>query len=88
MTVFTIYCILHDAFISIRGDSRTQIAVFSLVVLAEGLASIRYLTEGELFKNGVLTFDCGAPSLMFICFLAILITLIIKTVRNRKEAKE
>ena len=88
VTVFTIYCILHDAFISIRGDSRTQIAVFSLVVLAEGLASIRYLTEGELFKNGVLTFDCGAPSLMFICFLAILITLIIKTVRNRKEAKE
>ena len=88
VTVFTIYCILHDSFISIRGDSRTQIAVFSLVVLAEGLASIRYLTEGELFKNGVLTFDCGAPSLMFICFLAILITLIIKTVRNRKEAKE
>lgn len=88
VTVFTIYCILHDAFISIRGDSRTQIAVFSLVVLAEGLASIRYLTGGELFKNGVLTFDCGAPSLMFICFLAILITLIIKTVRNRKEAKE
>ena len=39
-------------------------------------------------ENGVLTFECGAPALMFICFLAILITLIIKTVRNRKEAKE
>ncbi len=88
VTVFTIYCVLHDAFISVRGDGKNQIAVFSLVVLAEGLASIRFITEGELLKSGTLTFDCGAPIMMFICFLAILITLIVKTVRNRKEAEE
>ncbi len=88
VTVFSIYCILHDAFISIRGDGRSQIAVFSLVVLAEGFACVRYITDGELMKDGILTFDCGAPALMFLCFLAILITLIVKTVRNRKEAEE
>ncbi len=88
VTVFTIYCVLHDAFISVRGDGKNQIAVFSLVVLAEGLASIRFIMEGELLKSGTLTFDCGAPIMMFICFLAILITLIVKTVRNRKEAEE
>lgn len=88
VTVFSVYCILHDAFISIRGDSRSQIAVFSLVVLAQGLASIRYITEGELMKDGILTFGSGASALMFLCFLAILITLIVKTVRNRKEAEE
>ena len=88
VVVFAAYCILHDAFISVRGDGRSQIIVFSLVVLAEGLASIRYITEGEFLKTGTLAFDSGAPVLMFICFLAILITLIVKTVRNRKEAEE
>ena len=88
VTVFAVYCILHDAFISVRGDGRSQIIVFSLVVLAEGLASIRYITEGEFLKTGTLACDSGAPVLMFICFLAILITLIVKTVRNRKEAEE
>ncbi len=88
VTVFAVYCILHDAFISVRGDGRSQIAVFSIVVLAEGLASIRYITEGELLKSGILTFGSGAPALMFVCFLALLITLIVKTIRNRKEAEE
>ncbi len=88
VNVFTIYCVLHDAFISVRGDGKNQIAVFSLVVLAEGLASIRFIMEGELLKSGTLTFDCGAPIMTVICFLAIPITLIVKTVRNRKEAEE
>ena len=44
--------------------------------------------EGEFLQSGVLTFDSGAPVLMFVCFLAILITLIVKTIRNRKEAEE
>lgn len=88
VTVFAVYCILHDAFISVRGDGRSQIAVFSLVVLAEGLVSIRYITEGELLKSGKLTFGSGAPALMFVCFLIILITLIVKIIRNRKEAEE
>lgn len=88
VTVFAVYCILHDAFISVRGDGKSQIAVFSLVVLAEGLASVRYITKGELLESGSLTFGSGAPVLMFVCFLAILITLIVKTIRNRKEAEE
>ena len=44
--------------------------------------------EGEILEDGKLTFGSGAPALMFVCFLAILITLIVKTVRNRKEAEE
>ena len=88
VTVFSVYCVLHDAFISVRGDGRSPIIIFSIVVLAEGLASVRYIMEGEFLQSGVLTFDSGAPVLMFVCFLAILITLIVKTIRNRKEAEE
>ena len=56
--------------------------------LLQGATTVRYLMEGEILEDGKLTFGSGAPALMFVCFLAILITLIVKTVRNRKEAEE
>ena len=56
--------------------------------LVEGLAAVRYLPNGEMLEDGKLTFGGGAPGVMFICFLAILIVLIFKTIRNRKEAEE
>ena len=59
-----------------------------MIVIIEAFASVRYLTEGEMIEDGKLTFGGGAPAVMCICFLAILITLIAKTVRNRKEAEE
>ena len=88
VTVFAIYCILHDAFLAVRGKAGTYICIFSLVILTEGFAAIRYAEEGSLLEDGKLAFGGGAPVLMFICFLAILITLIVKTIRNRKEAEE
>ena len=88
VTVFAVYCILHDAFLSIRGNSRGYLGIFGMVVLIEGLVTVRYASKGELLENGRLGFGGGAPALMFVCFLAILITLIVKTARNRKEAEE
>jgi len=88
VTVFAIYCILHDAFLSISGNAKSYLVIFSLVVLIDGFATVRYAIKGELLENGKLTFGGGAPALMFVCFLAILITLIIKTIRGGKEAEE
>ena len=86
--VFAIYCILHDAFLAINGKPNLYIGIFSAIVLLQGATTVRYLMEGEILEDGKLTFGSGAPALMFVCFLAILITLIVKTVRNRKEAEE
>ena len=88
VTVFVIYCILHDAFLSIRGNAKSYLGIFSMVVLIEGFVTVRYAAKGELIENGQLAFGGGAPALMFVCFLAILITLIVKTIRNGKEAEE
>ena len=88
VTVFAVYCILHDAFLAVRGKPNSYIGIFSAIVLLEGAATVRFLMEGEMLENGKLTFSSGAPALMFVCFLAVLITLIVKTVRNRKEAEE
>ena len=56
--------------------------------LAEGLAAVRYLTNSEMLEDGKLTFGGGTPAIMVICFLAILIVLNFKTIRNRKETVE
>ena len=88
VTVFAVYCILHDAFLAIRGNPSRYFSLFGVITLLEGIAAVRYLAKGEMLEDGKLTFGGGAPAVMFICFLAILITLVVKTVRNRKEAEE
>ena len=88
VTVFAVYCILHNAFLAVRGNPKSYIGMFSMIVILEAFVSIRYLTKGEMLEDGKLTFGGGAPAIMCVCFLAILITLIVKTVRNGKEAEE
>ena len=88
VTVFAVYCILHDAFLSVRGKAVNYIAILSIAILAEGFMAIRYAVEGSLLEDGKLAFRSGAPGMMSVCFLAVLITLIVKTIRNRKEAEE
>ena len=88
VTVFAVYCILHDAFLAIRGNANRYFGLFGIITLLEGIVAVRYLAEGKMLEGGKLTFGCGAPAMMCVCFLAILITLVVKTVRNRKEAEE
>ncbi len=88
VTVFAVYCILHDAFLAVRGNANRYFGLFGIITLLEGVSAVRYLMKGEMLEGGKLAFGGGAPAVMFICFLAILITLIVKTARNRKEAEE
>lgn len=88
VVVFAIYCILHDAFIAVRGKTRSYIWIFSLVILADGFTTVRHLTDGGLTDGGKLTFSAGSSALVCLGFLAVLITLIVKTVRDGKEAEE
>ena len=88
VTVFAVYCILHDAFLAVRGNPRFYIGIFTMIILIEGAVSVRDLIRGELTENGQLTFGSGVPLLMAVCFLVILVTLIVRTVRDRKGAKE
>ena len=88
VTVFAIYCILNDAFLAIRGNANRYFWLFGLIIAIEGIVTVRNISNGEMLENGKLTFGSGAPAVMAVCFLAILITLFVKTVRNRKEADE
>ena len=88
VTVFAIYCILNDAFLAIRGKANRYFMMLGMVVALEGFVFVRSVMDGKVLEDGKLTFGSGAPAVMAVCFLAILITLAVKTVRNRKEADE
>ena len=88
VTTFAVYCILKDAFLSIRGKANSYFWISGIIIAIEGFVTVRHIIDGDMLENGKLAFGNGAPALTGICFLAILITLIVKTVRNRKEADE
>ncbi len=88
VTVFAIYCILNDAFLAIRGNANRYFWLFGLIVAVDGFVVVRNIINNEMLEDGKLAFVSGAPAVMVICFLAILITLAVKTIRNRKEAEE
>ena len=88
VTVFAIYAITHDAFLSIRGDGKNHIALYSVIVIVEIVNVVRHAVMGTMLENGKLDFGVGAGIMMGICFLAILVTLIVKKMKNGKEAAE
>ncbi len=88
VTVFAVYCILNDAFISFSGTPKNHLFLYSLIVLVEIANVVRLLIRGEVLVSGMVDFTAGAAVLMAVAFLVILITLIIKTNCERKEAEE
>ena len=88
IVTFAIFCITHDAFLGVQENAKNRIFLFSMVVIVEAFLTVRHFLRGEMLENGRLTFSAGSPVLVCIGFLAILITLIVKTIRNGKEAEE
>ena len=88
VTVFAIYAITHDAFLSIRGDGRSHIALYAVIVLVEIVNVVRHAVMGTMMDGGKLDFGVGTGMVMGVCFLAILVTLIVKKMKNGKEAEE
>ena len=88
VTVFAIYCITHEAFLSIRGDGKNHIALYSVIIIVESVNIVRHAVMGTLLENGMLEFGVGAGIVMCVCFTAILVTLIVKKIKVGKEAED
>ena len=88
VTVFAVYCINHDAFLAIRGDGKSQILLYSIIVLVEIANVIRHIAIGELMDDGKVNFTLGSAVVVGLCFLVMLVTLVIKIKNDKKEAEE
>ena len=87
VTVFAVYCITHEAFLSIRGDGKNHIILYAVIIVVEIVNVVRHAAMGELMVNGQLDFGVGAGIVMCVCFAVILVTLVIKKIRVGKEAE-
>lgn len=88
VTTFAVYCINHDAFLAIRGDGKSQIMLYSIIVLVEIVNVVRHIIVGEVMVNGKVDFTIGSAMVLGICFLVMLITLILKIRKDKKESDE
>ncbi|MBR5962439.1 MAG: LPXTG cell wall anchor domain-containing protein [Clostridia bacterium] len=88
VTVFAVYCINHDAFLAIRENGKSQIALYTIIVLVEIANIIRHIVMGELMVNGKVEFTIGSAIVVGLCFLVMLITLLLKIRRDKKEVEE
>ena len=90
VAVFAIYSIFNDSFFGFRGQRGafsqpgSYMILVSIIVIANGIGSVRMFQEHQLIKKGVLTSNVINLALT-ILFLAILIALVIKYLMNRNE---
>ena len=87
VTVFAVYCITHEAFLSIRGDGKNHILLYAVIIIVEIVNIVRHAVMGTMLENGKLEFGVGAGIVMCVCFAVILATLIVKKIRVGKEAE-
>ncbi len=88
VTTFGVYCVAHDAFLGIREKPKRTMILFLIIVVVDGAVSVINLISGKMTESGRLNFSGGSSVLMFAAFLILLITLIVKTAKGRKEAAE
>ena len=85
IVTFVVYCIRKDAFYSIGQNRRSYMLLCVAVIIANGIGSIRHITERTLLVDGALTFSNSSGIVCALSFLIILCALVVK---QRQEAKE
>ena len=87
IVVFAVYCIFHDSFFSIGENGRAYTLLCVFIVIANGVSAIRHIVDGTIVAEGKLTFSNTSSIIVAASFLVIVIAIVIKTVKDRKEAE-
>ncbi|MBR6115800.1 MAG: hypothetical protein IKQ10_11600 [Oscillospiraceae bacterium] len=88
LTVFAVYCIMHEAFFSVGDRSGTYIGLVVVIVVLDGFVSVSRFIDGSILENGIVTFQSGSSTVMTLMFLAVLTALLVKRAQQKREAEE
>ena len=83
--VFTVYCIMNDAYLNIRNDMRRCIIFSAMIFVINAASTIAQIIQGTLIADGKLTNACITPAYALL-FFAILVSLLIRN--NQIKAEE
>ncbi len=88
LTVFAVYCIMHEAFFSVGDRNGTYIGLVVVTVVLDGFVSVSRFIDGSILENGIVTFQSGSSTVMTLMFLAVLTALLVKRAQQKREAEE
>ena len=89
VVTFAVYCILNDAFKTIKDSSNRYLILYSVIGLMNLVSLIPRLVEGSFFEDGRLTFEHGGANLICVIgFLIIVAAMLIKKGKDKEEAGE
>lgn len=84
LAVFSVYCIIKEAYFRVGEKSTKYIVITIILYLLNCIATFDYIFNEQLFKNKI-TLSRGASLAMSITFLPICIALIVKRIQTSKD---
>ena len=81
--VFAVYCVIKDAYVTVKTSPWVQTFVMGLLSVVYVLMAVARL-DGGLIKDGMLTVDFAYLA-MAADFVIIFLTMLIKTLRDRRS---
>ncbi len=85
---FAVTCIAKEAFFPVGGGGNTYLFLYTVIVVLNGILSIRRIADGSIFENGRITFRTGSGLVCAMSFLAVLIAILIKKAQAEDEVAE
>lgn len=88
LALFSVYCIFKDAYYSINQNRILHILICLCIIIPNGIGAYRNIVERTVVKNELIAFSNSGNMLCATCFLIILIALIIKAAKEKREEVE
>lgn len=88
MCVFSVTCILKDAYLSLREKPRQVITMFALLSALNLGVGVMQGLHGDLMEDGVLTIRAVNPIIGFATLVILIVYIVKYFLRNREEEAE
>jgi len=82
--IYVIYCIQHDAYVSLNENANRLMVILSIIGGVNLLISIMHIKEGTMIEDGVISFNC----MNLLCGIMILTITVILFVHTKLQAGE
>lgn len=84
VSVYVIYCILKEAYVSINESASRFKTMFSILGVMNIVMGLSAFSHGNMIENGVLTYRC----LNWLCGIFLLVTVVVLHIQTKMAEKE
>lgn len=82
--VYVIYCIQHDAYVSLNENANRLMIVFTVIGVINTFIGVMHLIHGTMFKDGVFTFH----GINLLCGIFMLVVTVVLFAHTKLQSRE